>query len=266
MFDTIIGCGDSLEKYFDQYAKSGETVNVREVFARFATNVIASVAFGIDVDCIKNPDSEFRKYGRKIFEPSIRHASRSIGFLNHRLAKLFRIRFTDKDISEFMIETVRQNLELREKNNIVRKDFFQLLIQLRNTGNVQDDGDWATKISSEKSLTLEQMSAQSFLFFAAGFESSSTTMTFTMYELANNQDAQQKAFENIVSVLEKHNGVLSYDSMMEMKYVDYCIEGTQICLLKSKFIVILSLSRFLIRNTSNVSTIFWIKSNMHKGL
>lgn len=67
MFGTIIKCGNSLEEYFQTFAESNETLDVREVFARFATNVIASIDFGIEIDCIKNPDSEFRKYGKKIF-------------------------------------------------------------------------------------------------------------------------------------------------------------------------------------------------------
>lgn len=231
MFEAIVGCGDSLEKYFAGFAKSGETVDVREVFACFATNVIASVAFGIDDNSIETGDTEFRKYGRKIFQPTFRHAMRGIAFMNPTLSKLFRVRFTDEDIAEFMIETVRQNLEYREKNNVVRKDFFQLLIQLRNTGNVQDDGDWSANVSAtEKSLSLEEMAAQAFIFFGGGFESSSTTMSFCMYELAKNQDAQQKAYDEIAAVL-KHHGKLTYDSVMEMKFIEYCIDGeSSICL------------------------------------
>lgn len=39
MFDTIVECGNSLHKYIDQYATSGETLEVRDIFARFTTNV-----------------------------------------------------------------------------------------------------------------------------------------------------------------------------------------------------------------------------------
>lgn len=93
-----------------------------------------------------------------------------ISFMNPKLAQLLRLRFTDKDIGEFFTETVRQNLEYRENNNVVRKDFFQLLMQLRNTGSVKEDGDWSTTASSkEKLMSLNEMSAQSFLFFAGGF-------------------------------------------------------------------------------------------------
>lgn len=67
MFDTIVNCASSLDEHIEQFAKSGKSIEIRDVFAQFATNVIASVAFGIDVDCIKNPDDEFRRFGQRFF-------------------------------------------------------------------------------------------------------------------------------------------------------------------------------------------------------
>lgn len=228
MFNTIIACGNSLDKYVAKYANTGESVEIRDVFARFATNVIASVAFGIEIDCIENPDNEFRKYGQKIFKPSFKNILRgNINVIVPKLSKLLGLRFVDKEIGDFMIDTVRQNLEYREKNNVTRKDFFQLLMQLRNTGQVnKEDDDWSAKTNSDKkALSLEEIAAQAFLFFGGGFESSSSTMSFCMYELAKSPDKQQKAYDEITEILRQHDGHLTYDSLAEMKYVDYCLDG-----------------------------------------
>lgn len=227
MFETIIDCGKSLDKYIGKFADTEKTVEVCEVFARFATNVSASVAFGFDIDCIENPDCEFRKYGEKFFEPSLKNALRfNLAIMSPKLAKWFKIRFTDKEVGEFMMATVKQNLEYREKNNVLRKDFFQLLIQLRNTGKVQEDGDWTTKQSQDdKSLTLDEMTAQAFLFFAGGFETSSSTMAFCMYELAKHPEIQEKVYEEIVDAVAKHGGKLTYDAISDMKYLACCLDG-----------------------------------------
>lgn len=96
---------------------------------------------------------------------------------------------------------------------------------MRNSGNVHKDGNWSTHVSNKKSISIEEIAGQAFIFFAGGFESSSTTMSFCMYELAKNPTVQQKAYEEIVSVLDKHNGNLTYESVMEMKYTEYCIDG-----------------------------------------
>lgn len=135
MFETIVDCGKSLDKYISCIANTNKSIEMLEVFARFATNVIASVAFGINVDCIENPDCEFRKYGRKAMEPTFKNSIRSKSFLMApKLAHFLGVRLPDKEVSDFMIQTVKQNLEYREKNNVTRKDIFQLLMQLRNTG------------------------------------------------------------------------------------------------------------------------------------
>lgn len=46
-----------------------------------------------------------------------------------------------------------------------------------------------------------------------------------MYELAKNAQVQQKAYENIISVLQNHDGKLTYEAISEMKYLDKCIDG-----------------------------------------
>lgn len=104
-----------------------------------------------------------------------------MSFLSPYLTKLLGIRFNDRDVTDFMIDIVRKNLDYREKYNIVRKDFFQLLMQIRNSGKVKEDGEeWNTKASSDRSesLSLNQVAAQSFLFNAAG--GCSKIMTFSI--------------------------------------------------------------------------------------
>ncbi len=43
MFPTLVACGSSLLKYVDKYAEKGQTVEVRDILARYTTNIIASV-------------------------------------------------------------------------------------------------------------------------------------------------------------------------------------------------------------------------------
>lgn len=229
MFESITGCTKPLEEYVNRYCDQEQTIEMRDVFARYATNVIASVSFGIRIETlIEDRNSEFRKYGKQVFEPTIRNAVRnSFNIFAPLMSRIFGVRFADKATGDFMIKTVKQNLEYREKNNVLRKDFFQMLMQLRNTGKIDDGNDWSIKSDSpnKKSLSLEEMSAQAFLFFAAGYETSSTTMSFCMYELAKNPESQQKAYDDIVTSMEKHNWQLTYESCADMKYIENCITG-----------------------------------------
>lgn len=68
-------------------------------------------------------------------------------FVYPKMQNIFRVKALDKDIEEFMIKLVKDTMEYREKNNISRKDLLQLMIQLRNTGNVLNDDVWDTTIA-----------------------------------------------------------------------------------------------------------------------
>lgn len=227
MFESIKICGNSLKQHIGCFANNDRSVEMGEEFSKFSINVIASVAFGIEVDCFKNPDCDFRRYGKRFFEPSLKNTLRgNINVMMPTLSKLLRLRFVDKEVCDFMIETVRQNADYREKNNVIRKDIFQLMMQLRNNGIVNDDDDWSAKSNSkEKTLSLEEIAGHAFLFFVGGYESSASTMSFLLYELAKHPDIQQKVYEEITASIEKHDGNLTYDSLADMKYLDCCLSG-----------------------------------------
>lgn len=74
-------------------------------------------------------------------------------------------------------------------------------------------------------LTIEEALAQVFVFYVAGFETSSTAMQWALYELALNPQLQEKAREEINRVLAKHDGKLTYEVIYEMDYVGRIIDG-----------------------------------------
>lgn len=76
-----------------------------------------------------------------------------------------------------------------------------------------------------KKFTFLEAAAQAFVFFLAGFETSSTTMQFAFYELSLHQDIQDKAREEILRVLAKHDGKITYESIYEMDYLGRVIDG-----------------------------------------
>lgn len=96
---------------------------MRELSAIHSTNVIASVAFGTEINCIENLNDGFRVCGRKVFEPSRKNWFK--GFLNL--------------LAQIIFSVVKNNLDLRDKNNVIREDFFQLLVQMRNGIDVSKD-------------------------------------------------------------------------------------------------------------------------------
>jgi cytochrome P450 family 6 len=64
----------------------------------------------------------------------------------------------------------------------------------------------------------------------AGFETSSTTLSFCLYELAVNPDIQTKLREEVDVTLEKLGGQITYDGVQSMKYLSQVIDGKNISL------------------------------------
>lgn len=66
MFSTLLNCGEPLQKYINKMSAENKSVEFRELAARYTTDIIASVAFGLEVNTIDNPNTEFRRFGRKV--------------------------------------------------------------------------------------------------------------------------------------------------------------------------------------------------------
>ena len=62
-------------------------------------------------------------------------------------------------------------------------------------------------------------------FLGAGFETSGSTMSYALYELALHPEIQNRLRAEIMQVLNKHNGQLTYDGVQEMAYLDMVVSG-----------------------------------------
>lgn len=69
------------------------------------------------------------------------------------------------------------------------------------------------------------LAAQAFIFFAAGFETSSTTISNALYELALNHDIQEKLRQEIKEFEANNDGEWKYETIQEMKYLDKTFKG-----------------------------------------
>jgi cytochrome P450 family 6 len=75
-------------------------------------------------------------------------------------------------------------------------------------------------------MTYEEIAASIFVFYIAGSGSSTSTVAYTLYELTQNEELMKRAQEDIKSTLERHQGEFTYESIMDMKFIDLCIKET----------------------------------------
>ena len=214
MFQTLLDSGNNMMKHLNGTYFDDTAVKIKTICQSYTIDNIGSCAFGLECNSFENPTSDFIRYGQKLFAAPIGKQLRNLladAFPN--FASKLGVKVFDEDVSGFYKKMTQDTIEYRESNNVHRKDFMQLLLEMKRSQ------------LNEEGLTLDQIAAQSMLFFAGGFETSATTMSFALFELARNPDIQEKVRGEVRSVLDKNDGLLTYDGVMEMKYMMQVVKG-----------------------------------------
>ncbi|XP_065215014.1 probable cytochrome P450 6a23 [Planococcus citri] len=236
MFPLVQECGTKLHAVLEEIS-NGDDFNAKDICARFTIDVIGSCAFGLDINSLDNPNSVFRKMCDRAFGFSYAVILRLVFPKLHGFFNLFR---KSKDVCGFFLNLVQKTVKYREQHKIVRGDFLDLLINLKNEADGHKTDDHQARKDIEKfisqtggkhsknnvDVTIEIITAQCYLFFVGGFEQPSSTLSFMLLELARNQHIQDKLREEIVKVLENNNNEFTYEAMKQMKYLDMVIDET----------------------------------------
>ncbi|XP_045535826.1 cytochrome P450 9e2 [Papilio machaon] len=223
MMPFMTEISESIVEYLKDHVS--EDLDVCDLMHRYTNDVIASCAFGCQVNSVKDKENEFYRTGQSLFELSTLQRTKLIlAMYFPSIAKSFGLKvFEEKDLSFFQ-NLVKDTMEYREKNKIERPDMIQLLIQASNGNLNSDEADIKTeKIKREWSQ--QDLVAQVFIFFIAGFETSATTLILTIHELAVNPLVQEKLYAEI-KTFHDTKGKLLYDNINELKYLDCVINET----------------------------------------
>ncbi|GAB0100086.1 Cytochrome P450 [Sergentomyia squamirostris] len=230
MFPTIMETATELQKCVEPIAKQNKSIEMFEMAARYTVDIIGSVFFGITVDTINNPENKFREIGKIAQGENLSVAIRSVGLLlMPKLLEIARVGIMPPYVGRYVTNLVKDTIEYREKNSVTRNDFMQLLLQLRNTGKVSaSDETWQTQAAEggQKMMSVEQCAAQVFLFYIAGSESSAMTICFCLHELCHQRSLLLEAQHEVDAMLQRHNGNVTYDNILELNFLDKCINET----------------------------------------
>nr|UXX33470.1 cytochrome P450 6a13-like protein [Holotrichia oblita] len=219
MFETMMKCTEPLHDRMKRVTANREAIDVKDTLCRFTTDVIGSCAFGIECNSFESLNTEFAKYGNMISDKSISTFIKTMFAFNFQdFSRKIGIVLMKQEASDFFTNLAMDTYNQRVRNNIYRDDFMQFLIELTEKKvNLQEN---------IKVLSMDELVAQIFIFFAAGFDTSSSMLTFCLFELAVNTDLQDRLRKEIRSVLEKYNGEITYESLADMKYMEQVMNET----------------------------------------
>ncbi|CAL8117836.1 unnamed protein product [Orchesella dallaii] len=228
----------------------GGDFDIIEAYSKYAMDVIASCAFGIDsksFDTEPGALSTFEKMGNKFqlrFDPSM--------FIKYVLTKiapkvtdLLGVKPFQQEPQEYFLKVVGDVMKKRREAGERRDDFLQLLMDAQEgllkgedketmevmTGTKSDStGSTGNVFASEtnKKLKFEDIDvvANAVMFLLGGFDTLQSLVIFSAYNLALHQEVQEKLVEEVNSALKANDGKLSYDVVHGMNYLDMFINET----------------------------------------
>ncbi|XP_069342594.1 cytochrome P450 3A4-like isoform X2 [Eulemur rufifrons] len=219
MFPIISQYADVMVRNLRQEAEKGKTVSFKDIFGAYSMDVITATSFGVNIDSLNNPQDPFVEKTKKL----LKFDFLSPFFLSIRLFpflipifEALNISVFPKDVTNFLKNSVKRMKESRlQDKQKHRVDFLQLMIDSQNSKETE----------SHKVLSDEEMIAQSIIFMFGGYETTSSVLSFIMYELGTHPDVQKKLQEEIDAALPNKTPV-TYDALLQMEYLDMVVNET----------------------------------------
>ncbi|CAH7470884.1 Tbxas1 [Phodopus roborovskii] len=225
---------ERLLAHLKPYATSRDTFDIQRCYCCYTTNVVASVAFGTQVDSQNSPEDPFVQHCRGFFAFRIPRPLLalilSFPSIMVPLARILPNKNRD-ELNGFFNKLIRNVIALRDQQAAEerRRDFLQMVLDARHSTSAVgvEDFDVVTEAlsSAERErtvnppqrghpapmstpLTMDEIVGQAFLFLIAGHEIITNTLSFITYLLATHPDCQERLLKEVDLFMEKHKSLL----------------------------------------------------------
>ncbi|CAK1544733.1 unnamed protein product [Leptosia nina] len=228
MFPIIVSCTNKLVTVAKELALEGKEFDACILCARFTIDLVGASGFGIDMNTINNEQSLFLKLRELMFIKSnwqmFLYGIHDL-FPESFIKKIHISRPQVRLIIKQILDSVRSQ---RTNDTNPRNDFINLLLELGKVGKISGESLETDANGKYKEMEMDfnddHIIAQLFIFFMAGFETSSTTMSYAMHKLAFHPEIQQEVQREIDKSLAKHNNKLCYESVSEMVLLELIVK------------------------------------------
>ncbi|XP_055681823.1 cytochrome P450 6g1-like [Lutzomyia longipalpis] len=213
LFLLMVDVSKTLEQKLQaEIGDEAKEYEVKEFVSFYTTDTVALCAFGVQANSLLDRNADFHKKAKKTFELNWKRIF-SFGscFFFPKFATWFRIQFFSKETNEFIRSSINYVMEERIKSGSKRNDLIDALIAMREEDSELFKGD--------------TLVAQAAIFLVAGYETSSSTTAFVLYELARNPEIQEKVRKDIMDYMAKY-GSVQYETIHEMEYLHCVLQET----------------------------------------
>ncbi|XP_061097754.1 cytochrome P450 3A30-like isoform X1 [Conger conger] len=217
---------DKLVQCLQGIANHDEAVDVREYFGSYCLDALANIALNIDIDSLNNQNDpsvlKIKKAFVLTFENPGFFLSAIFPILNPLLEKAGLSMFPKAELA-FLLSAVNKVKLDREKN--VDKnpmDFLGLMLEFQ----LPEMAHGTNENRPIKGLTHHEILSTAVTFLAAGFETTSKSLTFLVYCLATNPDVMKRLQDEIDKVFPNKSPV-TYEQLVHLEYLDMALNESQ---------------------------------------
>ena len=217
---------NTLESILAEHANTDKSIDILDIFGKLTMETVVAAAFGRIIDVQRGESDELVNAAKEFFFITSEGRELSAERLNVLLSnfpcavhilRYFVSRSKSADaylkISKLALALIKARRESPDAQN--QKDLLQLMLD----ATAEERGE-------KKRLTDEEVMSQSFIFIAAGYETTANLLTYTAYLMALNPDIQDRLIDEIKKYLAEHPDAMAspYNMAQEITYLDMVIQ------------------------------------------
>lgn len=209
MFKLIKSCTQDAQIALAKLSKIENGAFEPKMFwGRYNTDVIAKCCFAANLDVYSDEASTLQRVFHELFDAQLMRIL-FISLAPEWLTKTFKISNIPVKNLEYLRELTLALVEKRKNGKEKVEDFLQILIDSESPEDNNNKNDSRVK------FTPEEIVSSSVIFLLAGFETTSTLLTWACYRLALNPEVQEKLFQEVSKA-----DIQDYDDLSGLTYLD----------------------------------------------
>ncbi|XP_059190006.1 cytochrome P450 3A40-like [Centropristis striata] len=216
MFDIMKHHSANLISSMKKKSDKNEPLELKELFGAYSMDVVTSTAFSVDIDSLNNPSDPFVTNIKKMlkfdFLDPLFLTVAVFPFMGHFFEKM-EYSFFPTSVTDFFyaaLQKIKSNREQTKQKG--RVDFLQLMIDSQKNNE-------SSTVDQDKGLSDHEILSQAMIFLFAGYETSSSSLSFLAYNLARNPDVMKRLQKEVDSTFP-NKAPVEYQAMMQMEYLD----------------------------------------------
>lgn len=217
----------------NEKCKNGEEFNIYDFLQRLTFDTIAKCGFGLNANSIQHHDDEYLQNCRGVIHDTTKRPVLFLfGLMFPTLHRLWisvyyflgKLKYNPVIWLERQLQCVIQDRKASNERNTY--DLLELFLNSEydpdrtEMDQLSDCEHNVQVIARNRFLSSKELGSQCLLFLLSGYETTSTTLAYVMYEMAVNLHIQKQLQEEILKYFPKECDRVEYDNVMKMEYLD----------------------------------------------